>query len=81
MTDSICMLEQLQKHNEELVKEVAYLKEQLAWFKRQIFGKRSEKELPPPQETLHFGFYSNIAEEAAVNTKTIKAHERKTAQR
>ena len=35
--------ELLQKENVELRCEVVYLKEQLAWFKRQVFGRRSER--------------------------------------
>ena len=35
--------ESLRKENAELRCEVIYLKEQLAWFKRQIFGKKSER--------------------------------------
>lgn len=35
--------EGLQKENEKLKEDVNLLKEQLAWFTRQLFGKRSEK--------------------------------------
>jgi len=35
--------ETLQKENVDLRNKVVYLEEQLAWFKRQIFGKKSER--------------------------------------
>jgi transposase len=34
--------EQLESENQKLRNEVAHLNEQLAWFKRQVFGKRAE---------------------------------------
>lgn len=50
MTASTSTLEDLQnvnllyqQENEHLRSEVNYLKEQVEWFKRQIFGKRAEK--------------------------------------
>lgn len=39
----ICDLESLKKQNAELQHTVIYLTEQLDWFKRQIFGKKSER--------------------------------------
>jgi len=36
---------QLQRENEALRAELAELKQQLAWFKRQLFGRKSEKRL------------------------------------
>lgn len=35
--------EELEKENQKLHNKIVYLEEQLEWFKRQIFGKRSEK--------------------------------------
>ena len=49
MTTSTNTLEQaleidlLERKTKNFHQKVAYLKEQLAWFQRQIFGKRSEK--------------------------------------
>jgi len=37
-----------------LQQEIACLKEQLEWFKRQIFGKRSEKVVSPSDDVLFF---------------------------
>ena len=59
-------VEKLAKENEELrhfllerAQKINYLEEQLAWLKRQIFGKRSEKivsDLRVRKEiTAHFG--------------------------
>jgi transposase len=54
MNTSTTSLEQALKLNVSLQKEVDYLNEQLAWFHRQLFGKRSEKiiEASPEQPTL-----------------------------
>ena len=43
MESSTVSLEQLQKKNTELQSEISYLREQLEWLKRQIFGQRSER--------------------------------------
>jgi len=43
MESSTISLEKLQEKYEKLQSENAYLREQLEWFKRQIFGQRSEK--------------------------------------
>lgn len=45
MTTSTITLEQLSSENAKLRDEVTTLKEQLEWFRRQIFGQRSEKYL------------------------------------
>ncbi len=36
-------LEQYLLETENLKKQISYLEEQLAWFRRQIFGKKSER--------------------------------------
>lgn len=55
--------------------EIAQLKHQLDWFKRQLFGRKSEKVLPenPQQDSL---FASPVSEEAAPPSKPVKAHTR-----
>ena len=35
--------DQLQDENSQLRAQIIYLEEQLAWFKRQIFGRKSER--------------------------------------
>ena len=42
----------LQKDNENLRNDNAHLKEQVEWFRRQIFGQRSEKILPTNENQL-----------------------------
>lgn len=66
----------LQKENTSLQHEVIYLKEQLAWFQKQIFGKKSEKEISNlNQDQLTFEGFENI-EEVKEELKKIKAHTR-----
>jgi len=46
----------LEKHNVELEQQKVELAHQLEWFKREIFGEKSEKRLPlAPSEQLHLG--------------------------
>ena len=42
-TATVASPDVLHKEIEQLQTEVKYLKEQLEWFRRQYFGKRSEK--------------------------------------
>lgn len=69
-------LENLSKENAQLKGEVHYLKEQLEWFRRQIFGKRSEKIVSGPNEFQPefegFNVESNVLEKK----QTISAFER-----
>ena len=69
----------LQKENAELRGKVVSLEEQLAWLKRQIFGKKSERVVQDlNQEQLKFeGFNDTPSKE---ETQTIPAHERKKRQ-
>jgi len=68
--------ESLQKENAELRTEVLYLKEQLAWLKRQIFGKKSERIVDANPEQLKFdGFEGGDPQKS--ETQTIPTHERK----
>lgn len=63
-----------------LQEEILYLKEQLEWFKRQLFGKRSEKIVEPNDKQLLLpGFEPN--ETPQVETHTIPAHTRKKTSR
>ena len=73
---------QLQKEIVELRSENFQLKEQLEWFKRQIFGKRSERivsETNSQQMTLEgFELQESLNEE---QTQTIPSHTRKKPNR
>ena len=56
--------------------KILHLEEQLAWVKRQIFGKKSERVVDANQEQLKFdGFDSSTQQKA--ETQAIPAHERK----
>lgn len=61
--------------------KIKHLEEQLAWFKRQIFGKRSERvvsDLNAQQLTLE-GFENPALKKEA--KKTVAAHERRKPNR
>jgi len=76
-------LENLQAENQELKGEIVSLQEQLDWFKRQIFGKRSEKIVLTSEENYFPGFpwtADKVSEKEKKKTM-IPAHERKTANR
>jgi transposase len=84
MTTQTTTAEQLQKENENLRNEIHFLKEQIEWFKRNIFGKRSEKVLGPSnEEQLEFEFegYDQIKEVQKDESKTIPAHQRRKPNR
>jgi transposase len=65
----------------QLDQKVHYLEEQLAWFKRQIFGKRSEREVSDlnSRQLLLEGFESPIHKEE--EKKTVASHDRKKPNR
>lgn len=70
------MIESLQKENVEQRAEILYLKEQIAWLTRQIFGKKSERLIDANQEQLKFDGFETTSQQKA-ETQTISAHERK----
>lgn len=49
---STSTLEAVLETNKSLQKEIEHLKEQLAWFQRQVFGKLSEKIIDSPESQL-----------------------------
>ena len=76
--NDIAIVTKLQQENDQLKQTVTHLKEQLEWFKRQIFGKRSEKTIPTANEnqlTLE-GFELTKPDESQ-QIQTIDKHERK----
>lgn len=78
MTTLTDILEQLQKVREENT----YLKEQIEWFKRQLFGHLSEKTIANLSENqLEFKGLECTQTSAAEEKKTIPAHERKKPNR
>jgi transposase len=71
---------QLKATVQTLHESIQVLKEQLEWFKRQLFGKHSEKILPSKEIQLEF---QGIAQPELKNAKkqTIEKHERKKPNR
>jgi transposase len=70
-------IDDLLLENDKLKKEVFHLNEQLDWFKRQLFGKRSEKIVSQTNsEQLEFEGFKNESVKSS-EAKTIPAHERR----
>jgi transposase len=62
---------------EQLQHENSYLKEQLEWFKRQIFGQKADKFVSTHSEKqLCFEGFDKIAPAEPENKQTISEHER-----
>ena len=60
---------------------IAHLQHQLDWFKRQLFGAKSERFIAPDPLQMHLGEALPLLPEAPpVREKTIPAHTRKVAQ-
>mgnify|MGYP005854604689 CR=1 FL=1 len=74
-------IEQLQKENSDLKNEISYLKEQLEWFKRQIFGKRSEKIIQKNENQLEFDGFGDLQVEEKEEKKTVSSHTRRKIKR
>jgi len=61
-----------------LSEQVAALKHQLEWFRRQIFGQKSERFIPVSESgQLHLGEVFPVPADAAEERKTISAHTRR----
>lgn len=70
-------VEQLQTQNENLQQKIVVLEEQLAWFKRQIFGKRSERDVShvDPKQLEFEGF--ETLPRSDPEKKTVASHSRR----
>jgi len=84
LSDRESLLKEITTRDEKIIKldqENHRLKEQLAWLKRQIFGKRSEREVSDlnSQQLLFEGFESPAHK--AEEKKAVAAHERKKPKR
>ena len=70
----------LAESNSQLVEKgqhIAHLEEQLSWFKRQIFGQRSERVVADlNQEQLSFPGFENLQTAIEEKKKTVAAHTR-----
>ena len=74
--------EQLEKDNRQLRNEVVFLKEQLEWFKRQIFGKRSERIINKSNEyQMVFEGFEELPEKKEEKKKIVAAHARRKPNR
>lgn len=62
---------------ENLANEVTSLKEQLTWFKRQVFGQKADKFVDKTQgQQLYFAGFDQL-EKLPEETQQVPAHERK----
>ena len=61
--------------------EITVLKEQVSWFKRQIFGKRSEKISPSDKDQLILKGFEFLRELPVEADKIVKEHKRKKPKR
>ncbi|HEY4832540.1 MAG TPA: transposase [Waddliaceae bacterium] len=57
--------------------EAAHLKEQIEWFKRQIFGKRTEKFVEPCAHQLYFEGFDKLVPVQEEKKDPVAAHDRK----
>ena len=61
-----------------LNQEAKYLNEQLEWFKRQLFGKRSERVVSDLNEQqLYFEGFENLATKEIEKKTPVSSHKRK----
>ena len=83
MNTSTACPEQLLRENVLLKQENTRLKEQIEWFRRQIFGKRSEKIVEPPADNVIFlpGFEELSKPVAEPSKHSVAAHERRVPSR
>jgi transposase len=84
--DRDSLLEEIATRDKKIIhldQEVHHLKEQLDWFKRQIFGKRSERVVSDlnAQQLFFEGFENLALEKKEKGTTPVPAHERKKPNR
>lgn len=75
MTTSTIPLEQHLTEVSKLTDEISYLKEQLAWFRRQVFGQRAEKVI---ENDSQLSLNIEIPELPETKAKVVSAHTRHT---
>ena len=61
--------------------KIVYLEEQLDWFKRQIFGKRSERIVSEIGDQMKFDGFDELEKSSEKQTQTVPAHERRKPKR
>src|ERR1700723_3764141 len=67
----------LKIENQKLIEKINYLEEQLAWFQKKIFGKRSEKIIQPHEEQLLIAGIEDLSKNEPVKTTIVPEHSRK----
>lgn len=72
---------QLQSEVDQLKQTIAHLNEQIDWFKRNIFGKRSEKITPIDNAQLFLPGLESIHPEKSEQVQTVQTHQRKKVNR
>jgi transposase len=78
--ENLSLKTQVAKQNQELAQrdeKIIHLEEQLTWFKRQLFGKKSERDVSHlDAQQLQFEGFEQSAEDHE-QTKTVGAHTRR----
>ena len=73
---------QIEDENQKLRDENSFLKEQLEWFKRQIFGKRSERVVGDVNSNqLILEGFENLQSPSEEKKKPVAAHDRRKPKR
>jgi transposase len=70
--------ESLQKEIGEQRAEILYLKEQISWLQKQLFGKKSERLVDTPSDQLLLSGFENLDQKPIEETTIVPAHKRKT---
>lgn len=77
------LVDSLAKENAQQAERIDHLQQQLDWFKRQLFGQKSEKRLqvdPAIQQSLFDGLVPKV-EKVKAPAQQVAAHERKQKMR
>ena len=71
---------QLKAQNAQMAERLSVLEQQVAWFKRQLFGRKSEKKIiDVPHQPLLDGWQDDApADEAPVTQTEVKGHKRRS---
>lgn len=77
--DSTELMHSLTEENSFLKEKCSFLEEQVEWFKRQIFGKKSEKIISANEQHPEFEGFDQLfpKNEEEEETKLVKSHKRK----
>jgi transposase len=81
LAENASLKEQLSEQAKKFSQEIDYLKEQIEWFKRQIFGKRSEKIFSNEHQPLLPGFEQFLKPSEQPKLTKIPSHDRKKPNR